>query len=306
MRIGEPLFTHTIEFLEYIFRFSVYVVLWLVLRVIYGANEKFEWGVGFDNFCYWRNKGIMGYNLPLPVKLDIKRHFTETADVWKDRIYKDRGRQGFFEYFDKQYRFDYVLEMISSLKCGRVLDIGCGAGQLLPHLVKTGHQVDAIDISEKMVELSQRLCPKAVVKVGDCEKLDYYDRSFDLVVAMGVLEYLPDEYQMMSEVARVLKPGGTFILTIRNRRCALVRLRNAFSNVHSKEHFVDFLIKPGSLNVVETRYCHYHLFPWPVSKWFPFSLMQAVGGKMMEKRFKDNPKPALASTCIIRMTKWSD
>ena len=42
----------------------------------------------------------------------IHDHFSRTANVWKDQIYKPKNQQRAFEYFDKQYRFDYVTEMI--------------------------------------------------------------------------------------------------------------------------------------------------------------------------------------------------
>ena len=76
----------------------------------------------------------------------IERHFSDTSQVWRDRIYKAKETQRWWEYFDKQYRFDYVVSMITSIPYpARVLDIGCGAGQLIPVLAEMGYAVDAND-----------------------------------------------------------------------------------------------------------------------------------------------------------------
>jgi len=128
----------------------------------------------------------------------IERHFSDTSQVWRDRIYKAKETQHWWEYFDKQYRFDYVVSMIASLPYpARILAIGCGAGQLIPVLAEMGYVVDVNDISQNMVNLAKALCKKtgvkANIKLGDCENLDYGDNSFDVVVAMGVIEYMDED-----------------------------------------------------------------------------------------------------------------
>ena len=88
----------------------------------------------------------------------IHDHFSRTAIVWKDQIYKPQNKQRAFEYFDKQYRFDYVTEMIPQAggSSSHALDVGCGAGQMVPVLAKKGYEVHAIDVSEDMVNLTKK------------------------------------------------------------------------------------------------------------------------------------------------------
>src|SRR5262245_52508274 len=125
----------------------------------------------------------------MTAKAVIEEHFSRTAPVWRDRIYKAKPQQKLWEYFDKQYRFDYVVEMITSLPKGRgkrALDIGCGAGQLIPVLSAFGYDVEANDISANMVEMARTVAKQngvpAKVEVGDCENLNNSDSSLDLVV----------------------------------------------------------------------------------------------------------------------------
>ena len=164
----------------------------------------------------------------------IRNHFTNTAKVWQEKIYKSKDKQGKYEYYDKQYRFDYVVNMIpdTSALDHRALDMGCGAGQLLPVLVKKGYQVYGIDVSQKMIDISQKICNefeiKADLQLGDCEDLIFSSKSFYLYVAMGVIEYLDDDIPMLQEIERILSPGGIGIITLRNVRSVHVRWRHYY------------------------------------------------------------------------------
>jgi ubiquinone/menaquinone biosynthesis C-methylase UbiE len=103
---------------------------------------------------------------------------------------------------------------------GNVLDIGCGRGQLLT-LAKTYADKDTkffgLDISPKLVEIAQKSNPNAEVVVGDAEKLPYEDNKFDYVFMTECLEHLLDYQKALSEVSRVLKPEGVFVVTVPNR-----------------------------------------------------------------------------------------
>ncbi len=268
-------------------------------------------------------------------KLIIEKHFSNTATVWRDRIYKSKKTQRAWEYFDKQYRFDYVIEMISSLPGGqgrRVLDIGCGAGQLIPTLTSMGYDVEANDISPNMVKIAQDLCArdglKAVVTVGDCEALTNANKSLDLIVAMGVIEYMDEDGPMLREVNRVLKVGGTAIITFRNVRCWNIRWRGLYmpferflrnvvrrmqgrpANVYkaiSREHDprdVQKTVQKFGFVPRREQYSHYHTLPSPLDR--ILSPISAVLGKTCERIFKRNPLPRLASTYILKFEKIAD
>lgn len=103
---------------------------------------------------------------------------------------------------------------------GSVLDVGCGRGFLLEKLQKVaapGTKLYGLDISPKLVELSKARVPAADVVVGDAEALPYADASFDTVFMTEALEHMLDFGKSLSEIRRVLKPGGTFIVTVPNR-----------------------------------------------------------------------------------------
>ena len=262
----------------------------------------------------------------------IRDHFSRTANVWKDQIYKPQNQQSVFEYFDKQYRFDYSIKMIPQAEgiSSRALDVGCGAGQLVPILAEKGYKVHAIDVSEDMVDLTKNVASskniEADVQIGDCENLEYPDNFFDVYVAMGVIEYMDEDFPMLQEIQRVLKTGGIAIVTIRNILSLHVRWRIFYLkyfktplinvlrrilgktvkpfNVISKEHSpIDFRNEITNLmfTILDDRYAHFYFLPAPFSQWL--SPIEATVGKILEKLLSRKNMPYLASTYILKFQK---
>jgi SAM-dependent methyltransferase len=99
-----------------------------------------------------------------------------------------------------------VFQIANALSPRRVLDVGCGMGELAEQLGKEGIEVVAIDLSPRMVELARQRGVDA--RVADVQQLPFADGEFDLVVAAWVLYHVPDLARALLEIARVLEPGG--------------------------------------------------------------------------------------------------
>lgn len=99
---------------------------------------------------------------------------------------------------------------------GRALEIGCGHGHGIPIVfdVFGATHVDGFDLDPALVAAAQqriaRYGERARVWVGDAERLEAADGTYDSVFAFGVLHHLPDWRRGLAEVARVVKPGGIF------------------------------------------------------------------------------------------------
>jgi len=91
----------------------------------------------------------------------------------------------------------------------RVLDVGCGPGELTQRFVDLGAEVCAVDISPRMVELTKARGIDA--QVADAEQLPFDKNSFDGVFAGWVLYHVPDVARAIGECARVLKPSGRLV-----------------------------------------------------------------------------------------------
>lgn len=93
------------------------------------------------------------------------------------------------------------------------LDLGCGMGGFLPGLDELCERVFPSDISvESLVHCRERGFAEGVCSSGYA--LPYADESFDLVCMFDAIEHIPDDHQVMREVARILRPGGRILVTV--------------------------------------------------------------------------------------------
>ncbi len=109
----------------------------------------------------------------------------------------------------------------------RLLDLGCGFGRHAFEAARRGADVVALDAGRDevegvvatfvaMVEAGELVAGevRAAAVQGDALHLPFPDGSFDRVICSEVLEHIPDDRAAMSELARVLRPGGTMAVTV--------------------------------------------------------------------------------------------
>jgi SAM-dependent methyltransferase len=105
---------------------------------------------------------------------------------------------------------DVLFEAVREVSPGRLLDVGCGAGEMAKRIqVELGADVVALDSSQRMVDLTRERGIEALL--GDVQALPFEDGEFDCVVAGWVLYHVVDREQAIAECARVLRPGGRFV-----------------------------------------------------------------------------------------------
>ena len=102
-----------------------------------------------------------------------------------------------------------VLEWLAVQPGEHVLDLGCGDGQLTQRIASSGAVVVGLDASPQMAAAA-RLRGIAVDE-GSAESMPYPAQTFDAVFSNATLHWVRDQDVMMSEVRRVLKPGGRFV-----------------------------------------------------------------------------------------------
>ena len=91
----------------------------------------------------------------------------------------------------------------------RILDLGCGDGQLSARLAACGAKVTGADASPEMAAAAR--ARGIAVELATAERLPFADASFDAVFSNAVLHWVRDQDAMMDEVRRVLRPGGRFV-----------------------------------------------------------------------------------------------
>lgn len=94
-----------------------------------------------------------------------------------------------------------------------LLDVGCGTGHHVRDLTSRGFRVSGVDGSEEMLKVARRVNPGADLRQADVEAMPYDAASFDWLLSIEVLRYLPDFRKTVMEMGRVLAPGGTAVVT---------------------------------------------------------------------------------------------
>lgn len=97
-----------------------------------------------------------------------------------------------------------------------LLDVGCGDGELASELARRGAIVTGLDVDPRMVAAAQRRSESEHTQLqlveGKAEHLPFDNESFDYVLAVTVLCFVRDAEQAVTEMARVLKPGGYLVI----------------------------------------------------------------------------------------------
>ena len=158
-----------------------------------------------------------------PTVREVAAHFTAEARYW-EAVYQGRPGPAALIYRERQAIALNWLDQLQLPAGTPVLEIGCGAGLTSVALAQRGLCVTAVDVSPAMVELTRRRAAEAgltgsvTAELGDAHALAFDADAFPLVLAVGVLSWLPDMTRALQELARVLQPRGHLIATAENRQ----------------------------------------------------------------------------------------
>jgi ubiquinone/menaquinone biosynthesis C-methylase UbiE len=112
-------------------------------------------------------------------------------------------------------------DLIQTLKISsgsRVLEIGCGFGRTIPIIFAITHRIDAVDISEAMIDMARKNCDYlsgVSFYVSEAEKLPFSAERFERVICFGVFDALYQREALL-EINRVLVPKGRALITGKN------------------------------------------------------------------------------------------
>ena len=129
----------------------------------------------------------------------------------------------------------YIADYLNALPRGRILDVGCGLGELLEQ-VSEGHETHGLDQSARSVEVC-RARTRAVLRQCELAEAAYPGGFFDAAVAHHVIEHVEDPVSFVAEVRRILKPGGRFVVgTPDFSSAAARRFGDRFRLLHDPTH----------------------------------------------------------------------
>ncbi len=190
--------------------------------------------------------------------------YEDLGTAWWDE--NGDGNLVSLRFLNNPVKFNYIQNVIGpKRKEGSVLDVGCGGGYLAEELAKIGLNVTGIDPSAKTIATARAHARQEGLSIqyieGRGEELPFEADRFDIVCCCDVLEHVENYEDVISAIARVLKPGGLFFYDTINRtmvsRLIMIKIlqewrRTSFldANVHVWEMF----IKPGELEKVLHRH----------------------------------------------------
>ncbi len=127
--------------------------------------------------------------------------------------------------------FDYLDRFVDP--GSRILDVGCGSGEVAQRIKEKGYEIAALDFSPVAVELARDLgldCRVADLDTG----IPFPDSTFDAVWAGDVIEHVFDPISFLKEIRRVLGPGGSLLCTIPYDLKLTTRLRILFGHSYQE------------------------------------------------------------------------
>jgi ubiquinone/menaquinone biosynthesis C-methylase UbiE len=168
----------------------------------------------------------------------------ETYD-WVDVADHFRGLESFFH----RNRRRVLRSLVKRHGAGSpMLDAGCGTGLNLASLPRGSV---GIDINPRNIALIRERLPEHVVVEGDIEAMPFADATFSTVVCTEVLEHVPYPARALSEIRRVLRPGGVLVGSV-PARSPIWRLRFLSSTCPGDEPFHNEYV-PNEVREMLTR-----------------------------------------------------
>ena len=133
-----------------------------------------------------------------------------------------------------------VREMVQSLPMKLSLEVGCGTGHWTEFFTSHGFPIVGIDVSDRMIEVARsKNIPGAMFLVKNVEDMDFRDESFDNVFAITALEFVDNLDKAISQIYRVLRPGGYLLVGGLNANSPYIKdkMKKASSSIAQSRPF---------------------------------------------------------------------
>lgn len=263
----------------------------------------------------------------------VVAHFDKVAPQYASFYVGDRSEAHSFSI-----RLERVIELLPE-RFARLIDLGCGPGLLLqrlaPRIGAGGIQsLIGLDFAHGMLQQAQRGAGSGGYSVlrGDVANLPFAAATQDVVVCMGLMEYLDDERAVLAEIARVMRAGGTAIITLPNVSSIYRRWHRLLNRVFivlrrwfprsERLHNLEFMVGPFTKGIAHREYgedayrqllkefglevdgtCYYNfkIFVSPLDKLFPRMTVRV--SRRLEALGRGGTGRLLATAFIVRARK---
>jgi 2-polyprenyl-3-methyl-5-hydroxy-6-metoxy-1,4-benzoquinol methylase len=156
----------------------------------------------------------------------------ETDAIKRKRLQGERNLMGTASRADRN-RHRAAAKTLEGISGSKALDIGSGGGDFARIVARMGNHVTTCDFAVPALDPSLDSAEKLpFVRLDLGQPLPFRESSFDLLTALEVIEHIADPYRFINELRRVLKPGGTLLLSLPNKLQVRSRVRFLFSGLY--------------------------------------------------------------------------
>lgn len=181
--------------------------------------RRLYWDCGNYTFSKCKNCNLI-YQYPQPVQTDLSLRYDDNYFE-----YEMKNEEAFFDLMKKTLD-DIQFSARSSIfinSSPEFLDIGCATGLLLSHMETLGWKGRGVELCPSSAEYGVNI-RKLDIYNGTLEQAEYSDNQFSVVHSSHLIEHLTDPGAYISEVYRILKPGGLLITTTPNSNSLQAKL----------------------------------------------------------------------------------
>jgi SAM-dependent methyltransferase len=168
----------------------------LAFSIEYGGKN---WGICICESCSVQSV------FPVPSDDELRKlyksHYTGNPARLKELLNPKYGRLS----FPRQWG---IIQRLANKKEGKILDFGCGGGHFLDRVSKSWNKF-GIDISDEARAIAEQ---KGITTFNSIENMEHWEGWFDVITMFATIEHLPRPRETVSELSKLLKIGGLFVI----------------------------------------------------------------------------------------------
>jgi len=151
------------------------------------------------------------------------------------------SKEAYLVYLRHLFSYEFIKESVSEQSC--VLEVGCGEGYGTSRLSSVVKHIIGVDVDERVIEYASKKygSENCSFKLSNGVTLPFDTNMFDVVVSLEVIEHIQDDIKFLTEIRRVVKAKGTYILTTPNKTYRIRPHKKPWNRFHVREYSPDEL-----------------------------------------------------------------
>jgi ubiquinone/menaquinone biosynthesis C-methylase UbiE len=186
---------------------------------------------------------------PQSFEKSLKQQQERYDKTWRNGLAKGKEQRG-----NLQTNLDFLAKTNLLKPTDKILEIGCGIGSVVFELSKQGYDITGTDISQEAIAYGLKKYGNIKLQVQPAEILQFEDQAFNIVMSFDLFEHIAQVDRHITEVYRVLRPGGYYLFQTPNKYSNTIfetfksksfKWRHAHPSLHTPRQLKKRLAKYG-------------------------------------------------------------